>query len=81
MEQKDYKAVVEALAPLSQEYLTGKYAEIPAMYREACYQYANQLYSDRKPFEALSYYKQIPDYLDAGRILKEDPHMKEFAKQ
>ena len=68
MEHKDYKAVVEALAPLSQEYLTGKYADIPDLYREACYQYANALYSQRRPFEALTYYKQILDYKDVTDV-------------
>jgi hypothetical protein len=57
---------VEALEPLSQEYLTGQYADIPSMYREACYQYANQLYSAKKPFQALVYYKQIMDYRDVA---------------
>ena len=66
MEKEDYQTVVEALQPLSQEYLTGVYTDIPAMYREACYQYANQLYSARKPFEALVYYKQIMDYRDVA---------------
>ena len=68
LERKDYKTVVEALAPLSQEYLTGKYADIPDLYREACYQYANELYSQRKPFEALTYYKQILDYKDVSDV-------------
>ena len=36
------------------------------MYREACYQYANKLYSEKKPFEALKYYKQILDYRDVS---------------
>ena len=62
--RKDYQTVVEALAPLSKDYLNGKYADISDMYREACYQYANQLYSERKPFEALTYYQQILDYKD-----------------
>ena len=34
------------------------------MYEEACYQYANELYKDKNPFEALKYYRQIPDYKD-----------------
>ena len=60
----DYKTAVEALAPISQEYFTAKYADIPEMYQEACYQYANALYADKQPFEALKYYRLIPDYKD-----------------
>ena len=66
MEQKDYQTVVEALQPLSRDYLSEKYADIPAMYQEACYNYANQLYNEKKPFEALVYYKQIMDYKDVA---------------
>ena len=54
------------LEPLYQGYLSEKYADIPDMYREAAYQYANQLYSAKKPFEALAYYKQIMDYRDVA---------------
>ena len=62
--EKDYLTAIEALAPLQEGFLTEKYARIPAMYKDACYQYANQLYNDRQPFEALKYYKLIPDYKD-----------------
>ena len=64
MNQGDWETAVNALAPLSHEYLSSKYADIPELYREACYQYANQLFSERRPFEALTYYKQIPNYKD-----------------
>lgn len=65
MEQKDYKGVVDALAGLAQEdYLPAQYADIRDMYQEACYQYANSLYADRRAFDALIYYKQIPGYKD-----------------
>ncbi|MBQ6257351.1 MAG: hypothetical protein IJJ60_12230, partial [Clostridia bacterium] len=66
MEQKDYKTAAEALMPLSREYLSEKYADIPAMFQEACYNWANQLYSEKKPFEALVYYRQITDYKDVA---------------
>ncbi|MBR6809344.1 MAG: hypothetical protein IKM64_03600, partial [Clostridia bacterium] len=66
-EAKDYQSVVNILAPFWQDQLSEKYAEIPGLYREACYQYANQLYSDeKKPFEALKYYRQIMDYADVA---------------
>ena len=34
------------------------------MYKEACYQYAEQLYRDGKPYEALPYYQRVGDYRD-----------------
>ena len=64
MAAKDYKTVVEALMPLSQEYLPDKYSDIPELFNEACYQYANDLYAQKQPFEALKYYRMIPDYQD-----------------
>ena len=66
LEQKDYLTVIEALAPLQEGFLTEKYARIPSMYKDACYLYANELYNDHKPFEALKYYKLIPDYRDVA---------------
>ena len=33
--------------------LTGSYADLPEIYNEACYQYAEQLYREGKPYEAL----------------------------
>ena len=66
MAQKDYLTVIEALSPLQDGFLTEKYAEIPSMYKDACYHYANELYNDRKPFEALRYYRLIPDYRDVA---------------
>ncbi len=64
--QKDYRTVIEALSPLQEGFLPEKYADIPSMYKEACYLYANELYNDRRPFEALKYYQLIPDYRDVA---------------
>ena len=69
MASKDYHAVLEALTPLdplNQTYLAKKYSDMPALYREACYQYANDLYAQKRPFEALTYYRLIPDYADVA---------------
>ncbi len=62
--EKDYLTVIEALEPLRDGFLTEKYAGIPDMYKDACYRYANELYNDRKPFEAYAYYQRILDYRD-----------------
>ncbi len=64
--EKDYLTVINALSPLQGGFLTEKYAGIPSMYKDACYLYANELYNAHKPFEALKYYKLIPDYRDVA---------------
>jgi tetratricopeptide (TPR) repeat protein len=64
MANKQYLAAVNALTGISREALSGKYADIPDMYNEANYLLAEQLYNAKKPFEALVYYRNIPDYKD-----------------
>ena len=66
MAEEDYKTVIDALSGLSQDYLSDKYDDIPSIYQEACYRYANELYSQKQPFEALKYYRQIEDYKDVS---------------
>ena len=66
MEQKDYAGVAAALEPFSMEELSGAYADLPEIYNEACYQYAEQLYRDGKPYEALPYYQRVGDYRDTA---------------
>ena len=39
------------------------------LYQEANYLYANQLYDEKKPYEALTYYRRILDYKDVERKL------------
>ena len=39
-------------------------ASFQAMYEEACYNYAEELYAAGKVYEALPYYRRIPDYRD-----------------
>ncbi|MDI9521332.1 MAG: hypothetical protein QM308_09325 [Bacillota bacterium] len=64
MKKKDYKAVIDALTGLDLTDPGENYQDIPDMYHEAVYQYAEQLYNDQKPYEALVYYKMIPEYKD-----------------
>jgi len=78
--QKDYLTVIEALSPLQEGFLTEKYAEIPSMYKDACYLYANELYNDHQPFEALKYYQLIPDYRDVASYRLERPVYKLMGK-
>ena len=64
MKKKDYKAVIDALSGLDITNPGENYQDIPDLYQEAVYQYAEQLYNDLKPYEALVYYRMIPEYKD-----------------
>lgn len=64
MAKKDYKAVVDALHNLDREKTGAKYSDIQSMYEQANYAYAGQLYNQDKPYEALPYYQNIPEYRD-----------------
>ena len=66
MDDEDYKTAIDALAGLSRDYLNDTYDDIPKIYNEAWYRYANELYSQQQPFEALKYYRQIEDYKDVS---------------
>ena len=64
LSEKRYGDAVASLSQVSLKNLSEKYADIEDMYNVANYEYANELYADRKPYEALKYYQNIPDYLD-----------------
>ena len=66
MRAKNYKAVVDILAPVDLSDLPKKYKELGDMYSQANYEYANDLYADGRPYEALPYYRNIPDYKDVS---------------
>lgn len=65
----DYVTAIEALESVSRQNASEAYADMERMYQEANYLYANQLYDDKKPYEALPYYRNIPDYKDVPRKL------------
>jgi tetratricopeptide (TPR) repeat protein len=67
MEGKDYKAVVDILSKVELKDLPQKYKDLGEMYSLANYEYANDLYAEGKPYEALPYYKNIPDYKDVTK--------------
>lgn len=60
----DYKTAVEALEPLDRENPGETYSNVQAMYQDAVYRYAMELYNDQKPYEALPYYRKILGYKD-----------------
>lgn len=66
MEKKDYQTAVAALEGFSLDGLSGEYADLDDLYLEACYQYAEELYRDGKPYEALPYYQRVGDYRDTA---------------
>ncbi|MDY2655585.1 MAG: hypothetical protein SOV75_01100, partial [Candidatus Limiplasma sp.] len=66
MKQQDYPAVIAALEGFSMGDLSGSYADLLEIYNEACYQYAEQLYREGKPYEALPYYQRVGDYRDTA---------------
>ncbi len=64
MGAKNYKAVVDTLGKVELTGLPQKYRGLDDMYNLANYNYANELYADGKPYEALPYYRNIPGYKD-----------------
>ncbi|MBQ2701227.1 MAG: hypothetical protein IJF65_08755 [Clostridia bacterium] len=64
MEENDYQTVIEALETFDLSDPPKKYADMPSMYEKANYAYANELYEAGKRYEALVYYRKIPDYKD-----------------
>lgn len=62
----DYAAVIAALDGVPTESLPQSYSDLAEIYREACYQYAEKLYGEDKPYEALPYYARITDYKDVA---------------
>ena len=67
MKGKDYKTVVDILSKVELTDLPQKYRDLGDMYSLANYEYANDLYAEGKPYEALPYYKNIPDYKDVTK--------------
>jgi hypothetical protein len=67
IKKKDYKTAVEALEPLDRGDPNDKYKNVQALYENAVYLYANQLYDAREPYLALPYYRKIADYKDVTR--------------
>ncbi|MBR5231345.1 MAG: hypothetical protein IKW00_03750 [Clostridia bacterium] len=67
LEDKRYGDAVAALENIDRENLSAKYADIDDMYNVANYEYADALYADKRPYEALRYYRNILDYKDVQK--------------
>ncbi len=68
MQEKNYQGAIEVLDVLDLDAVPRSYREILQIYNDANYTLANQLYNDGKPYEALPYYKNIPDYKDVSTV-------------
>ena len=66
---RDYRTAIDLLSGLDRQNASETYGDMERMYQEANYLYANQLYDEKKPYEALPYYRNIPDYKDVARKL------------
>lgn len=66
MEAKDYLSVITALDGFDMTDLPESYRDLPELYNEACYQYAEQLYRDGRPYEALPFYQRVSGYRDVA---------------
>ena len=54
------------LEGLDMQYLPERYQSLKAMYQDSVYQYAEALYDEKQPYQALVYYRLIADYRDVS---------------
>ncbi|NLB90560.1 MAG: hypothetical protein GX786_05010, partial [Clostridiales bacterium] len=66
MTEEKYKEVVDLLQELDVENAPNEYKDLQNYYNEANYILANQLYNEGYPYEALIYYRNIPNYKDVS---------------
>lgn len=70
MDNGEYALAATLLGHMDLTELPEKYAGLDEMWQEACYQEAQALYAAGKPYEALAYYRAIPDYRDVAQRLE-----------
>ena len=66
MKQKDYLTVVGLLHSYELDALSKAYRDLEELFNEACYQQAEKLYRDGKPYEAMPFYQRVGDYRDTA---------------
>ena len=69
MASGDYLTAIEAMQAVDRENESEAYGDLERMFQETNYLYANQLYDEKKPYDALPYYRAIPGYKDVERKL------------
>ena len=67
MEQMDYVQVIRLLNAFDLNTLSKTYDDLPDLYKEACYQYAEELYRSGKPYDAIPFYQLADEYRDAAK--------------
>lgn len=75
MTRGDFILAVTLMENMTMTDLPEAYADLPDLYTEACYQAGNQLYNDRRPYDALPYYKAIPGYKNVDERLQKPSYM------
>lgn len=69
MKEKNYAAVILALRDVDLENLPETFADLADIYPEALYEYANELYQQDRPYEAVPFYLAAEGYGDAEEKL------------
>ena len=69
-QNEEYRTVIETLDGFSMEGLPRDYRDLQDIYRRACYAYAEALYAENKPYEALPYYLRVQGYRDVQQKLE-----------
>ncbi len=65
-EKQDYPLVVSTLVGMDLTDLPERYRDLEEIFCVSAYRAAEALYSARRPYEALYYYRLIPDYRDVS---------------
>ena len=69
MELGDYSGVMRSLEDVWQEELPARYADIPALYRQACLLRAQELIDQNRPLEAMPILEGLPEDKAAQEML------------
>ena len=62
----EYARAVEILRGMDLTLLPARYQDLEEIFMDSAYQAAEELYAAKKPYEALAYYRLIPDYRDVS---------------
>ncbi len=60
-EKENWAEVIQVMGWLDTTRLPQKYQYLFDLYHNACYKEGNRLYKEQKPYDALRYYKELPD--------------------
>lgn len=69
MKEKNYAAVILALKDVDMDDLPATFSDLAEIYPEALYEYANELYQQDRPYEAIPFYLAAEGYGDTGEKL------------